>query len=57
MAMNDHAFGILLGLGIPACAMLVGSAILLAKTRTAPTFLQLIGAGGLANPRCTFRPP
>lgn len=45
--MNDHGFGALLGLGIPACAIFIGAVVLLAKTKTLPALLQLIGAGGL----------
>lgn len=45
--MNDHGFGVMLGLGTPACAMFVGAVVLFAKTKTVPALLQLIGAGGL----------
>jgi hypothetical protein len=36
----------LLGLGVPACAILVGAAIRCAGTRALPALLQLIGAIG-----------
>lgn len=45
--MKTQSLGILLGLCIPACIVLVGSAALFFRTRTTSTFLQLLGAGGL----------
>jgi hypothetical protein len=45
--MKDHALGILLGLGIPACIVLVGSSVLFFRTKVISTSLQLLGAIGL----------
>jgi hypothetical protein len=45
--MDNHPFGTLLGLGIPAGAILLGSVVLVAKTKAVSAFLQMLGAAGL----------
>ncbi|MGB0055247.1 MAG: hypothetical protein WBQ20_00520, partial [Methyloceanibacter sp.] len=46
VSMNAIALKALAAL-VPACLLLVGSAVVFSKVRTVPTFLQLIGAGCL----------
>ena|SRR6266851_5334210 len=45
--MSGHAYGALLGIGIPTCLLFSGSAVLLSRDKTASSFLQLLGAGCL----------
>jgi len=45
--MSGHAYAALLGIGIPACLLFSGSAVLLSRDKTVSSFLQLLGAGCL----------
>jgi hypothetical protein len=45
--MSGHAFGSLLGVGIPACLLFSGSAVLFSREKTVGSALQLLGAGCL----------
>jgi hypothetical protein len=45
--MSDGAPAILLAIGIPACMLFSGSAILFSRRKTFASFLQLLGAGCL----------
>ena len=45
--MSGHAYGALLGIGIPTCLLFSGSAVLLSRDKTVSSFLQLLGAGCL----------
>jgi hypothetical protein len=45
--MNDHTLAVLLGIGIPAAILFIGSVVLFSKTRTLSALLQLLGAGSL----------
>ncbi len=45
--MREHPYAMLLGIGIAACVLFSGSAILFFRGRTLWSFLQLVGAGCL----------
>jgi hypothetical protein len=45
MRADSHA--VLIGIGIAACVLFSGSAVLFSRARTARSFLQLLGAGCL----------
>ncbi len=45
--MRENSYAMLLGLGIPACMLFSGSAVLFSRSRTVGSFLQLVGAGCL----------
>jgi hypothetical protein len=45
--MSEHAYAILLGIGIPTCLLFCGSVVLFSKGKTVCSFLQVLGAGCL----------
>jgi hypothetical protein len=45
--MSEHAYAMLLGIGIPICLLFSGSLVLFSRENTVSSFLQLLGAGGL----------
>jgi hypothetical protein len=45
--MNEHAYAILLGIGIPTCLLFCGSVVLFSKGKTVCSFLQVLGTGCL----------
>ena len=46
--MQEHGLAVLLGIGVSASLLLAGSIVLFFKEWSASSFLQLLGAGGLA---------
>lgn len=47
--MREYGPGVLFGVGVPASLLLAGSIALFFRERSASSFLQLLGAGGLAS--------